>query len=67
MRQLADDMLGNGSGTRMFYNAERSYGDISSATMFQDMDMVFIGAGLMFVYMQIVLSKFGWTEFRVSY
>lgn len=54
-----------GNATKMFYSAERSYGDISAATMFQDMDMVFIGAALMFIYMEIVLSRFGWTEFRV--
>lgn len=64
MERLKKNLTGN--ATKMFYNAERSYGDISAATMFQDMDMVFIGAMLMFIYMEIVLSRFGWTEFRVS-
>lgn len=54
------------SETKMFYNAGRSFGDISSATMFQDMDKLFIGGTLMFIYMEIVLSKFSWTEFRVK-
>lgn len=63
MARLEMNLTGN--ETKMFYNAERSYGDISAATMFQDMDMVFIGAALMFIYMEIVLSRFGWTEFRV--
>lgn len=63
MDRLKMNLTGN--ATKMFYSAERSYGDISAATMFQDMDMVFIGAALMFIYMEIVLSRFGWTEFRV--
>lgn len=53
------------NGTSVYYTAARSFGDISSATMFQDMDRVFIGATLMFVYMQAVLSRFGWTEIRL--
>lgn len=43
-----------------------SYGDISSATMFQDMNKVVMGGALMFVFMVLVLSKFGWIELRVS-
>lgn len=42
-----------------------SYGDISSATMFQDMNKIVVGNVLMFVYMVLVLSKFGWIELRV--
>lgn len=57
----------NANGTEMFYSAGRSFGDISSATMFQDMDKLMLGGVLMFVYMEIVLSKFGWTEIRVKY
>lgn len=50
----------------IFYSAERSFGDISAATMFADMDKLIIGIILMFIYMQIVLSKFSWVELRVS-
>lgn len=42
-----------------------SFGDISAATMFQDMDKLIVGIILMFVYMQVVLSKFSWVELRV--
>lgn len=51
---------------KIYYCAERSFGDISAATMFQDMDKLIVGIILMFVYMQIVLSKFSWVELRVS-
>lgn len=33
--------------------------------MFQDMDKLIVGIILMFVYMQVVLSKFSWVELRV--
>lgn len=33
--------------------------------MFKDMDKLIYGGIVMFVYMQLVLSKFSWTEFRV--
>lgn len=55
------------NGTAVYYTAGRSFGDISSATMFQDMGRVFVGALLMFVYMQVVLSRFGWTEIRIMF
>lgn len=34
--------------------------------MFQDMNKVVIGGALMFVFMVLVLSKFGWIELRVN-
>lgn len=50
---------------RNLNNFSISFGDISSATMFQDMDKLIISGIIMFTYMQIVLSKFSWVEFRV--
>lgn len=44
-----------------------SYGDISAEAMFSDMDKLAVGVIIMFIYMQIVLSKFSWTEIRVSF
>ncbi|XP_053693061.1 patched domain-containing protein 3-like [Sabethes cyaneus] len=49
----------------LFYAAGRSYGDISADSMFKDIDKLLIGGVLMFVYMQLVLSRFSWTEFRI--
>ncbi|XP_058058482.1 patched domain-containing protein 3-like [Anopheles bellator] len=51
--------------TNIYYAAGRSYGDISEESMFKDMDKLIYGGIIMFVYMQLVLSKFSWTEFRV--
>lgn len=34
--------------------------------MFQDMNKVVVGGFLMFLFMVLVLSKFGWVELRVS-
>lgn len=58
-KQLEDDDF------KIFYNAGRSYGDISAAAMFQDMKKLFLGGVLMFALMQAVLSKFSWIEFRI--
>lgn len=51
--------------TKMFYAAGRSYGDISADSMFKDIDKLVFGGVVMFIYMQLVLSKFSWTEFRI--
>ncbi|XP_065087008.1 NPC intracellular cholesterol transporter 1-like [Ochlerotatus camptorhynchus] len=54
-----------GGDTELFYAAGRSYGDISADSMFKDIDKLVFGGVIMFIYMQLVLSKFSWTEFRV--
>lgn len=43
-----------------------SYGDKTTAVAFQEVEKYFAGIFLMFVFMQLVLSKFGWTEIRVG-
>lgn len=43
-----------------------SFSDISAGAMFQDIDILIIGIFLMFIYIQIVVSKFNMVEFRVS-
>lgn len=50
----------------VFFVLKFSYGDISSSTLFKDMDKLFYGGFLMFIYMEIVLSKFSWIELRVT-
>lgn len=57
-RELETDEL------KIYYSAGRSYGDISSKTLFQDIDKLFVGVFLMMVYMMLVLSKFSWPELR---
>lgn len=60
--------LENGENSlQIWYEAGRSFGDISSTTMFQDVDKLSVGIILMFLYVQIVLSNFNWVEWRVSY
>lgn len=51
---------------KIYYSAGRSYGDISSKTLFQDLDKLFVGVFLMMVYMILVLSKFSWIEIRLT-
>lgn len=51
--------------SQLFYAAGRSYGDISAESMFKDVDKLVFGGVIMFIYMQLVLSRFSWTEFRL--
>ncbi|XP_057324221.1 NPC1-like intracellular cholesterol transporter 1 [Microplitis mediator] len=48
----------------IWYEAGRSFGDISASTMFQDIKKVIIGIVLMTLYVQIILSRFNWLEWR---
>ncbi|KAF5289919.1 hypothetical protein FQA39_LY14928 [Lamprigera yunnana] len=50
----------------IFYNAARSFGDVTAATMFQDLDILVIGVFIMVIYVQFVISKFNWVEARVG-
>lgn len=61
----------NGAGTneqvlKLWYQAGRSWSDISSSTMFQDTSKIVFGVILMSVYVQFILSRFNWVEWRVS-
>ncbi|XP_017768460.1 PREDICTED: protein patched homolog 3-like [Nicrophorus vespilloides] len=50
---------------KIYYTAARSFGDISGATMFQDLDILFIGVFIMVFYVQFVISKFNCVEARM--
>jgi hypothetical protein len=43
-----------------------SFADISNSAMFQDIEKLLMGGFLMFVYIQLQLSKCNWVELRVS-
>lgn len=49
---------------KVFYQAYRSYGDLTTAVTFQELDKYIAGVFLMFVYLQFVISKYSWVEFR---
>lgn len=50
-----------------YYEAGRSFGDISGTSIFQDIDKLCIGIVLMFLYVLTILSKANWVEWRVSF
>lgn len=67
LEQSKNQLEKNGENNlQLWYEAGRSFGDISSSTMFQDADKLTIGIILMFLYVQLVLSNFNWIEWRVS-
>lgn len=62
--QLQSEKNGNDS-LMLYYEASRSYGDISGSSMFQDLDKLAIGVILMFLYVLTILSNHNWVEWRV--
>ncbi|XP_012536328.1 NPC intracellular cholesterol transporter 1 isoform X2 [Monomorium pharaonis] len=61
--QLESERNTNNSLT-LYYEAGRSYGDISSTSMFQDIDKLIVGILLMFLYVLTILSNYNWVEWR---
>lgn len=51
----------------LYYEAGRSYGDISGTSIFQDMDKLAVGIVLMFIYVLTILSNHNWVEWRVCF
>ncbi|KAF2904389.1 hypothetical protein ILUMI_01779 [Ignelater luminosus] len=49
----------------IYYMAARSFGDISAASTFQDLDILFIGSAVMVFYVQFVISRFNCVEAKM--
>ncbi|XP_053603222.1 NPC intracellular cholesterol transporter 1 homolog 1b-like [Plodia interpunctella] len=50
----------------IFYEAGRSFGDISGQAILNEIDKLFLGIILMFFYIQFALSRFNWLEIRLT-
>jgi Niemann-Pick C1 protein len=50
----------------VYYSAARSHADAGKAMVLGERNKQIIGCVLMFIYMQLVLSKLSWVEARVS-
>jgi len=50
---------------KLYYTADRSFGDISGSSIFQDVDKLAIGIILMSFYVLLILSNYNWVEFPV--
>uniref|UniRef100_A0A1Y1JZP0 SSD domain-containing protein n=1 Tax=Photinus pyralis TaxID=7054 RepID=A0A1Y1JZP0_PHOPY len=61
---LLEDITKNGTDLGIYYSAARSFGDLTAQSMFQDMDILVIGVGIMIFYVQFVISKFNCVEAR---
>ncbi|CAL1684179.1 unnamed protein product [Lasius platythorax] len=54
----------NNDSLAFYYEAGRSYGDLSGTAMFRDIDKLIIGVALMFLYVLMILSNHNWVEWR---
>ncbi|XP_074095417.1 patched domain-containing protein 3 isoform X1 [Cotesia typhae] len=64
LHSSSEHLKNENSSIKIWYEAGRSFGDISASTMFQDIKKVIIGIILMTLYVQIILSRFNWLEWR---
>ncbi|KAG6455397.1 NPC intracellular cholesterol transporter 1 [Manduca sexta] len=62
MKSISD----NKSDIKIFYEAGRSFADISGEAMFHELDKLFLGILLMFFYIQFALSRCNWLEIRLT-
>ncbi|PSN55875.1 hypothetical protein C0J52_02764 [Blattella germanica] len=63
--KVMENFTKNAKDMEVFYESGRSFADISASAMFQDVDKLFGGIVMMFIFIQIVISKFNWVECRI--
>lgn len=51
----------------IWYEAGRSFGDVTFVTMFGNIGILSIGFVLMFFYVLFIFSDFNWVGLRVSF
>ncbi|CAH2105365.1 unnamed protein product [Euphydryas editha] len=56
----------NDTNIKFYYEAGRSFADISGEAMFQEMDKLFIGIIMMFFYVVFAVSRWNWLEIRLT-
>ena len=63
---LETNNLKNNESYSIWYEAGRSFGDITESSIFSDVEKLAGGIIVMTIYVQFLLSKFNWVEWRVS-
>ncbi|XP_045465991.1 patched domain-containing protein 3-like isoform X1 [Harmonia axyridis] len=58
-KSLPDEM-------NLYYFSARTFGDVTSKSMFQEIDKIFLGGFIMAIYVVFVISKFNMLEMRVG-
>ncbi|VVD03098.1 patched domain-containing protein 3-like [Leptidea sinapis] len=53
-------------GIKLYYEAGRSFADVSGEAMFQEMDKLFLGIFLMFIYILVAISRCNWLEIKLT-
>jgi Niemann-Pick C1 protein len=69
LKEVSNDLTRQKRNNRtysIYYEAGRSFGDISQDSIFHDIEKLTVGILIMSIYVQVILSKFNWVEWRVS-
>jgi hypothetical protein len=66
MKELKEELNGSAGNFTFYYSAARSYADVNAEMWTKTVKRLAVGFLLMFIFLQIVLSKFSWLEIRVG-
>lgn len=55
------------SSLMLYYEAGRSFGDITESSIFQEIDKLAVGFMIMFFYILMIVSNLNWVELQVSF
>ncbi|XP_011500202.1 PREDICTED: patched domain-containing protein 3-like [Ceratosolen solmsi marchali] len=65
LKEVSNNLTENKTNTySIYYEAGRSFGDISQDSIFHDVEKLIAGIIIMSMYVQVILSKFNWVEWR---
>lgn len=64
--EMMEILSHNLSDINVYYEAGRSFGDVSGEAMFNELDKLFMGIFLMFFYIQFALSRCNWLEVKLT-
>jgi Niemann-Pick C1 protein len=65
LKELKEQQAGSEKDYQFYYSSARSYADVNAEMWTKTVRRLVLGFALMFVFLQIVLSKFSWLEIRL--
>lgn len=64
--ELMKNVSNESDDVKLYYEAGRSFADITGDSMFYELDKLFLGILLMYLYIQFGLSRCNWLEIRLT-
>ena len=64
--QKVDESCESSPGLKSYANVQRSYGDISTKAIWDDVTYMIFGYSVLYIFVQIMMGRFNRVEQRVS-